>query len=227
MDWSFATIPLKKGTFKLELEAKSRFTMVRSQDPQAQVLYQDTSPSTYPMVSEVTEDNQKFALSKTTLYEESKVWMMQFNDSCSTSSSRAGVVIISLEGHICPFAYGLQFECTNNTAEYEALLLGLKNAKDMGIKLLKVEGDAELIVKQIKDHFYVRNQRLQSYRQRVWNVIGWFDAFNIIYIPRSDNSRVDALAVSAALFMPHSDFRQNTFAIELINKPIVPDNAKN
>lgn len=57
LDWLFVTIPLKNDSFKLEVEAKSRFTVVRSQDPQAQVLYQDTGPSTYAMVSEVTEDS--------------------------------------------------------------------------------------------------------------------------------------------------------------------------
>lgn len=77
------------------------------------------------------------------------MWTMQFDGSCSTASSRARVVIISPKGHLYPFAYRLQFECTNNMEKYEALLLGLNNAGAMGIKLLKVEGDVDLIVKQI------------------------------------------------------------------------------
>ena len=42
------------------------------------------------------------------------------------------------------------FEATNNVAEYEALLLGIKIAKDMGIKLLNIKGDSDLIVQQVK-----------------------------------------------------------------------------
>lgn len=136
-------------------------------------------------------------------------------------------MINSPEGRLYPFAYSLQFECTNNTTEYEVLLLGLNNAKDMGIKLHRVEGDAKLIVKQIRDQFQFRKDRLRSYRQRVWNAIGWFDVFNIIYIPHLDNSRGDALAVSTALFMPHFDFCENTFAIELIYRLAVLVNVDN
>lgn len=76
-----------------------------------------------------------------------KLWTMQFDGIFSTIGSGVGVVIISLEGCLYPFVYHLQFECTNNTMEYETLILGLKNAKGMDIKLPGVEGGAELVMK--------------------------------------------------------------------------------
>ncbi|KAH9293376.1 hypothetical protein KI387_041423, partial [Taxus chinensis] len=60
----------------------------------------------------------------------------------------AGVVLISPSSEIFPSAYKLQFDNTNNTAEYEALLLGLELARQKGIRNIKVQGDAELIVNQ-------------------------------------------------------------------------------
>lgn len=52
----------------------------------------------------------------------------------------------------------------NNTTEYKALLLGIEEAKKRNIKLLKDKGDVELIVKQVKILFYVKNERLKHYR---------------------------------------------------------------
>ncbi|KAH9306120.1 hypothetical protein KI387_010524, partial [Taxus chinensis] len=49
------------------------------------------------------------------------------------------------------------FENTNNTAEYEALILGLQVAKEQGIKNLLARGDAELIVNQVRNLFQVKN----------------------------------------------------------------------
>ena len=48
-------------------------------------------------------------------------------------------------------SYKLEFDTTNNISEYEALLLGLKAARDMGIDKLLIFGDSELIIHQIKN----------------------------------------------------------------------------
>lgn len=92
---------------------------------------------------------------------------------------------------------------TNNTADYEALLLGLSEAKKLGIRLLRIKRDAELIVKQIKGLFSVKNERLRHYRNRVWDEIEGFDAFFIEAIPREQNSKANSLAVSTSLLVPH------------------------
>ena len=61
-----------------------------------------------------------------------------------------GIVIISPSDKIYNFAFRLEFEASNNVAEYEALLLGLETAKDMGIKMLNINGDLDLVVLQIR-----------------------------------------------------------------------------
>ena len=70
------------------------------------------------------------------------------------------MVIISPSKQTTHLAYKLNFEVTNNIAEYEALLLGLNAAKDMGIKNLQVFGDAELIIQQVNKAFKAKHVRL-------------------------------------------------------------------
>ena len=96
----------------------------------------------------------------------------------------AGIVLISPDNQKFSFSYKLAFENTNNIIEYEALLLSIEEAKKKKIKLLKARGDAEIIVKQVKGMFSVKNQRLKHYKNRVWDEIESFDAFGIEAIPR-------------------------------------------
>ncbi|XP_057856711.2 uncharacterized protein LOC131066053 [Cryptomeria japonica] len=75
------------------------------------------------------------------------LWEMEFDGSYASAGSSAGVVLISPQGEKIPFLFKLEFKSTNNTAEYEALLLGIEQARKRGIKLLSAKGDSELIVK--------------------------------------------------------------------------------
>ena len=52
--------------------------------------------------------------------------------------------------------YKLEFVTTNNTIEYESLILGLRAAKDLGIQQISVYGNFELVVQQVKDKYQVK-----------------------------------------------------------------------
>ncbi|XP_059074917.1 uncharacterized protein LOC131874961 [Cryptomeria japonica] len=199
MDWSQATIPIGKRQVLLQLEPKSKFTVFPTDDPKAKILYQECNFGNYMILS----DNGVIAAAHQS-QRANELWGMEFDGSCSTSGSGAGVVLIPPSGKPIPFSFKLQFMNTNNTAEYEALLLGLSKAKKLGIRLLQIKGDAELIVKQVKGLFSVKNERFWHYRNRVWDEIEGFDAFFIEAIPREQNSKADSLAVSASLLVPHS-----------------------
>ncbi|KAH9324492.1 hypothetical protein KI387_004670, partial [Taxus chinensis] len=115
---------------------------------------------------------------------------------------------------------------TNNTAEYESLLLSMQAAKERGIKNLKVQGDAELVVNQVKRIYQVKNERLRHYRNAVWDIIEEFDAFSIGAIPRAQNDMADSLAVSASLMLPHPGLKTNKYTIEVVFRPSVPNNSQ-
>lgn len=110
--------------------------------------------------------------------------------------------------------------------EYEALLLGLAEAKKLQIKMLKVKGDAELIVKQVRCLFTIKNERPRHYKNCVWDEIEAFDAFSIEAVPREFNSKADCLTTSATLLVPHPDFTTDTYRVESVYRLSVPDTSK-
>jgi hypothetical protein len=88
-----------------------------------------------------------------------------------------------------------------------------------------VKGDAELIVKQVRKQFSIKTDRLRHYRNLVWDEIESFEAFSIEFIPHTKNTKDDSLAISALLLLPHPEFKNDTYRIEMIYKPRVPDNV--
>ena len=122
--------------------------------------------------------------------------------------------------------YKLEFKTKNNTAEYEALILGLRAAKDFGIKELAVFGDSELIIQQVKNVYQVKQQLLKVYRNEVWDLIeNFFIAFNITFVPREYNETADSLALAVAYFkVPKVTHLK--YPIDVRYRPAVPDNIK-
>ena len=59
--------------------------------------------------------------------------------------------------------YKLESITINNTAEYEALLLGLKAAKDLGIEQISAYGGSELVVQQVRNNYQVKQDLLKVY----------------------------------------------------------------
>jgi ribonuclease HI len=60
------------------------------------------------------------------------MWHMHFDGSCSNEGNGVGIILISPIGKIHNFYYRLEFACTNNVTEFEALLLGIENAYNIG-----------------------------------------------------------------------------------------------
>lgn len=72
----------------------------------------------------------------------------------------------------------------------------------MGIKGLKVLGDAYLIIQQVNKMFQAKHPRLKAYKYEVWRLKESFNDFNISYIPRMSNQLANSLVVSASMFIP-------------------------
>jgi ribonuclease HI len=150
---------------------------------------------------------------------------MNFDGAHSRSGKGAEIVLVSPTGKYYNFAFRLEFDATNNVAEYEALLLGLEIAKDMGIKIINVKGDSDLVILQVKNKFACKNERLKRYRNAIWDTIEMFDAMDIISVPRDQNSLADSLAVAASTLQPSEDLIKGEGKLEIIFRPSVPDNV--
>ena len=74
------------------------------------------------------------------------LWKMYFDGSVSKAGDGIGVYIISPTKDTKTYCHNLVFECSNNVAEYEALLLGLHALKDLGARRVQIFGDLEVVV---------------------------------------------------------------------------------
>jgi ribonuclease HI len=129
------------------------------------------------------------------------VWKMFFDGACSKEGVGVGVFFVSPSQETMSLSYKLEFETTNNVAEYEALVLGLRATREMGIQEVALLGDAELVVQQIRNAYQDKHPRLRNYKNEVWDLIdNFFSTFNISFIPREDNAVADSLAISASQF---------------------------
>jgi ribonuclease HI len=151
---------------------------------------------------------------------------MFFDGASSREGVGAGVVFVSPVQETISMSYKLGFEITNNVAEYEALVLGLRAAKDMGIEEITVFGDVELIVQHIINAYQAKHPQLRSYRNEVWDLVdNFFLAFNISFVPREENVMTDSLAVSASQFRIPLPPKLR-YDVEIRGRPSVPNNIK-
>jgi ribonuclease HI len=82
---------------------------------------------------------------------------------------------------------------TNNVAEYKALLLGIERAKAFGAGRLKLVGDSELIVRQVKGQYKVKDETLRGLHQQVLEALEGFDEWSIDHVRRERNEEADRL----------------------------------
>ena len=108
-----------------------------------------------------------------------------------------GVSIQDKEGNIIKEISQYIGEQTNNVAEYKALSRGLEVAFDLGIKKVTCYLDSELVVKQIKGEYKVKNEGMVTMYNMVMPLIKKFNSFEIIHIRRELNKRADQLANEA------------------------------
>lgn len=86
---------------------------------------------------------------------------------------------------------------TNNVAEYSALILGLKKALELGFTEVEVRMDSELVVKQVKGDYKVKNETLEGFYMEAIFLAGKFKRFKISHVHREQNKEADKLANAA------------------------------
>jgi ribonuclease HI len=104
-----------------------------------------------------------------------------------------GVVIYNERGEICEKLKKYIGETTNNQAEYQALILGLEKAHELGATEVNCHLDSELVVKQVNRQYKVKDVNLSKQYLRVWNLINKFERATFRHVPRSQNALADEL----------------------------------
>ena len=98
---------------------------------------------------------------------EHETWTMYFDGSLMKGGAGAGLVFISPLGVRMEYMIRLHFPASNNVAEYEALVNGLRIAMELGVKRLDVRGDSQLVVDQVMKESNCVNPMMAAYCQEV------------------------------------------------------------
>jgi len=140
---------------------------------------------------------------------------MTFDGSCGKTGVGVGVWLYNSKTNQAKgYSYKLNFLCTNNITEYEALLLGLKLLKRVGAKRIYVQGDSELIIKQIKGQYSTKHPRLREYQNVVIYFLKTFEEYDLAMIPRLQHAHENGLDFSAnTCELPHPN-KQYTFEVK-------------
>ena len=124
----------------------------------------------------------------------SEHWTMFFDGSKMLNGSGAGVVLVSPRGDKLRYVLQIHFDSSNNEAEYEALLYGLRMAISLGVRRLMVYGDSDLVVNQVMKEWDVRSPAMTGYCNAVRKLEKKFEGLELHHIPRLKNQAADDLA---------------------------------
>jgi ribonuclease HI len=120
---------------------------------------------------------------------------MYFDGSKRVQGAGAGVVLISPQGDKLKYVLRMSFpQASNNEAEYEALLHGMKMAKACGATRLKIFGDSNLIVQQVMNRCDAVNNMMMAYKNLYHYLEGTFDGCEVSHVSRISNEKANNLA---------------------------------
>jgi len=105
-----------------------------------------------------------------------------------------GYIISDSKGDVLEEKWDYLGQATNNVAEYTALVRALQDSIKLGARQVHVYSDSELLVKQIKGEYRVKNPGLAQLFRQVAGLIACFESFSITHIPREENKIADKLA---------------------------------
>ncbi|XP_019246562.1 PREDICTED: uncharacterized protein LOC109226223 [Nicotiana attenuata] len=125
------------------------------------------------------------------------LWILYTDGASNASGSGLGLMLEVPTGEVirqsirCP-------DMTNNEAEYEAVIAGLRLALKYGARRVILRCDSQLVVNQVTRTFQIKEQRLQKYQAKICRLLPEFDECQLDQIPRAQNIEADGLAKLAA-----------------------------
>jgi len=122
------------------------------------------------------------------------IWRLFVDGSSNKRNAGAGIVIEGPNGFTVEHSLQFKFKASNNQAEYEALIAGLRLAKDLGAAKLKCNTDSKLVVGQVLGEYEVRDDLLLQYYHKAIEAMKEFEEVTIHHIPRAENTRADRLS---------------------------------
>jgi ribonuclease HI len=117
---------------------------------------------------------------------DAEVWTVFYDGSWGTFGASAAVILISPSKIKTCYAARMEFNCINNIAEYEAVLLGLQKLKAMGIIRAVLKSDSQVIIGQVDKSSKERDPKLEKYLDIVRRMEASFEGFSVKKISRKE-----------------------------------------
>nr|GEU32707.1 reverse transcriptase domain-containing protein [Tanacetum cinerariifolium] len=114
--------------------------------------------------------------------------------SSCVDGSGAWLILINPDGVEFTYALRFQFAASNNEAEYEALIVGLRIATQMGVKNIQANVDSKLVANQVLGTYVAKEDNMIKYLEITKGLVSGFKTFSISQVPRSRNKKADALS---------------------------------
>jgi ribonuclease HI len=132
-----------------------------------------------------------------------KVWTIHCDGAWCHAGAGADVIITSPTSIKHRYAARLSFalesdRCTNNIAEYEAVILGLRKLRALGVTTCIVKTDSKVIAGQVEKEYSTKDPALMQYLTAVRSLERQFKGFTLQHVDRAKNEEADALAKEAA-----------------------------
>jgi ribonuclease HI len=142
---------------------------------------------------------------------QAECWTLYFDGSVMKTGAGAGLLFVSPLTEHMRYAVRLHFPASNNMAEYEALLCGLKISIEIGIKRLDVRGDSQLVIDQVMKNASCHDDKMEAYYKAVRALEDKFYGIELNHVPRRYNEEADELAkiASGRIIVPPNVFARD------------------
>nr|GEZ67023.1 hypothetical protein [Tanacetum cinerariifolium] len=189
IDWKTLKKCIKKSHFRWTAEAEQAFQQLKQHLSDLPLLVAPRPQEELIMYLSATHG----AISAT---------LFTYGPSC-VDGSGAWLILTNPEGVEFTYALRFQFAASNNEAEYEALVVGLRIATQMGVKNVQVNVDSILVANQVLETFVAKEDNMIKYLEIVKGLVNGFTTFSISQVPRSRNKKADALSKIASISFAH------------------------
>nr|XP_051211216.1 uncharacterized protein LOC127328675 [Lolium perenne] len=125
---------------------------------------------------------------------ETEYWRMHFDGSKLKEGLGARVVLTSPKGDNLRYVLQIHFRASNNVTEYDALVHGLKLAKEVGVRRIICYGDSDLVVQQCSGDWDAKDASMASYLFHVQEIAGFFEGCEFHHVPWAENDAADTLS---------------------------------
>jgi ribonuclease HI len=126
--------------------------------------------------------------------ERPKHWVMYFDGLLKLEGAGAGVLLISPKGKQLKYVLQIFWKVSNNEAEYESLLHGLRLVASLGIKRLLVYGDSAVVINQVNKSWDCNKEKMDAYCVEVCKLENKFYGLEFHHVVRDNNVAVDILS---------------------------------